>query len=170
MRHWRFVSCSTTDSVITPSNRVNNNLNDLTTMLPDPLMLSSFATADIVTNGDLSHTLTNPFRTTDVAPGRTNRIGTISGNPAVLTIAGTQSNENKGTLTDRYAVKLSVRKNVEDVGPVSASVQVTLAFPRAGFSSAELKDLSSMLFTRLYYNSEGAVDSAVIDRVLTGEP
>lgn len=116
------------------------------------------------------------FGTRDFGPGRTDRkaihptLGTLK-----LLIAHSESKENKGVLTDRSIIKLSAVKQVAVIGETSASFQVTVAYPRSGFTLAEMRALKDRVIALLStdsVDSDGAVNlgNGFYDRIVQGEP
>lgn len=120
----------------------------------------------------------------DLAPGKSVRTGTLAdGRKATLTVSHSVSNENKGTLTDRAAMRLDIRKNVADVGSVTAQATLTVSTPRDGFTPSDTRDIVASLMAAIMstdgtnYAATSGVSISMstetedtLGRVIRGEP
>lgn len=119
----------------------------------------------------------------DLAPGKSVRCGTLAdGRKATLTISHSVSNENKGTLTDRAAIRLDIRKNVEGIGGVTAQATLTTSTPRDGFATSDVRALVTSLMSAIMASDATDMSGTdgvtltmsngddTLNRVLNGEP
>lgn len=138
-------------------------------MLSDPLQLR------IIENNDSAMvTSTNgQVATIDVSPGRTVRIGAISGmdGKATLSIGHTVSKENPGQSTDRVSTRLEVRRFDEELGKdVTAQWTLTGSSPRTGFTPTEVNDIARTLIGTFFGDADGTGNGTLLTRVQAGEP
>jgi len=145
-------------------------------MLADPMLIMSPADFVLLSGGSLPGGVSYTLRLQDLSPGRTVRIGAIDLPDAgvnlrsSVTISHSLSKENKGTDTDRAAIRLDVRKNVEGVGDVVAQATLTVSSPRAGYTQSDIKQLVLLLLNTIVVGDDGLVTGERLERVLAGEP
>lgn len=123
-------------------------------MLKDPMPTGTS------TSGYTEGSLIAAYRVIESGVGRSvrkadgNLEGITGDHKCAISISHSVSKENKSTLTDRSALRIEVRKDV-DGAEVVAQVTIVSSLPRVGFTVAELRNVLTEAYQFLNTDAEG---------------
>jgi hypothetical protein len=142
-------------------------------MLNDPLYVKDIRSLD---GADLeAGVVVAPFRTIDIAPGSSSRVGALDGDKATLDIRHSSSKENAPYDTIRSNVRFTRQKVDANGKVVTLSANYTVAAPQgSGFSADDVVQMHRTAAHFLLYGagSDGSFTLIpnVNTRILAGEP